>query len=148
MYSLLLILHSYLRWAVLILAVVVIVRSLIGLTQKTAFTGGDARNGLLFMISCDIQLLIGLLLYFWLSPVGLAAFDTGEAMKNPALRYFAVEHIAVMVIAWVLVHVGRSRTKKLTNDLARHRTALIFYGTALLLMLSRIPFADRPLFRS
>jgi hypothetical protein len=149
-YPIVLTIHSYLRWAVLILALVVIVRAAIGLSQRSAFTAGDARNGLLFMISADLQLLLGLLLYFWLSPFGLAAFQTPglEPMKDASIRYWAVEHIAVMLVAWVLIHVGRSRTKKLVNDVARHRTALIFYGIALLLILSRIPFSDRPWFRS
>lgn len=140
-------LHLYLRWAVLILAVLVIVKALIGYAQKKDFTAGDARNGLFFMISADVQLLLGLLLYFWLSPVGLKAFSTGQAMKVPELRYFAVEHITVMLIAWVLIHVGRSRVKKLRSDVARHKTSLIFYGIALVLILSRIPWTARPLLR-
>ena len=98
------------------------------------------------MISCDVQLLIGLVLYF-ISPFGVAAFSGGNAMKDPALRYFAVEHPLVMLIAIVLVHIGRSRSKKLHSDPARHKAALLFYGIALLLMLSRIPFSDRPLLR-
>jgi len=139
--------HSYLRWAVLILAIAVVVQALIGVTQKKAFTATDARSGLFFMISADIQLLLGLLLYFWLSPVGFKAFETGQAMKVAELRYFAVEHIAVMLIAWVLIHVGRSRAKKARTDLAKHKTSLIFYGIALLLILSRVPWTARPLIR-
>ncbi|MCY7349278.1 MAG: hypothetical protein LH606_01240 [Cytophagaceae bacterium] len=141
-------LHSYLRWAVLILALIVIVRALIGYAQKKDFTAGDARNGLFFMISADTQLLLGLLLYFWLSPVGVKAFSTGQAMKVPELRYFAVEHIAVMLIAWVLIHVGYSRVKKLSSQVAKHKTALIFYGIALILILSRVPWTARPLLRN
>lgn len=149
-YSLVLLLHSYLRWAVLILALVVLIRAAIGLAQRSAFTASDSRNGLLFMISADLQLLLGLLLYFWLSPLGLAAFQTEgvNPMKEASIRYWAVEHLVVMLLAWVLIHVGRSRAKKISGDVAKHRTSLIFYGIALLLILSRVPFNDRPWFRS
>ena len=139
--------HSYLRWAVLLLALLVIVRALIGVMQKTEFTSADKRNGLFFMISADLQLLLGLLLYFWLSPVGFKAFETGQAMKVPELRYFAVEHITAMAIAWVLIHVGYSRVKKAKSALAKHKAALIFYGIALLLILIRVPWTSRPLLR-
>lgn len=140
--------HSYLRWAVLLLALLVIVRALVGVMQKTEFTPADKRNGLFFMISADLQLLLGLLLYFWLSPVGFKAFETGQAMKDPELRYFAVEHITAMLIAWVLIHVGYSRVKKAKSALAKHKAALIFYGIALLLILIRVPWTSRPLLRS
>jgi hypothetical protein len=148
-YSLLLTLHSYLRWAVVILAVIVVIRALLGVSQKTAFTAADNRNGLFFMISADTQLLLGLLLYFWASPItAQARADFGAAMKNPELRFWGVEHITGMLIAWVLIHVGRSRSKKARTDLAKHRAALIFYGIAILLVLVSIPWASRPLFRT
>ncbi|MFT4033670.1 MAG: hypothetical protein QM669_14715 [Siphonobacter sp.] len=148
-YPALLAIHSWLRWVVLILALVVIIRGAMGMSSKGPFTNGDRKNGLFFMISCDIQLLIGLLLYFWASPLGVSAFQTmgGEVMKNSELRYYAVEHIFVMIVAIVLVHIGYSKNKKAVSDLTKHKTALIFYGIALLLMLSRIPVGSRPLFR-
>ena len=139
--------HSYLRWAVLLLALLVIFRALMGVMQKKEFTPADKRSGLFFMISADLQLLLGLLLYFWLSPVGFKAFETGQAMKVPELRYFAVEHIATMLIAWVLIHVGYSRAKKAKSSLAKHKALLIFYGIALVLILIRVPWTSRPLVR-
>lgn len=148
MYDILLLLHSYLRWAVVILAVLTIVKALLGLSQQTAFADGDRKAGLFFMISCDVQLLIGLILYFGVSPLMESVFaDFGAAMKSAPLRYFAVEHLLTMIIAWVLVHVGYAKVKKGLGKAATHRTALIFYGVAFLLMMSRIPWTDRPLFR-
>jgi hypothetical protein len=148
MYDILLLLHSYLRWAVVVLAVLVITKALLGLSQQKNFTDGDRKPGLFFMISCDVQLLIGLILYFGVSPLMESVFaDFGAAMKSAPLRYFAVEHILVMVVAWALVHVGYAKTKKGLGKAATHRTALIFYGIAFILMMSRIPWTDRPLFR-
>jgi hypothetical protein len=58
-------LHSYIRWIVLILAIVVIVKYLIGWLQKKSFTQTDNRLGLFLIITIDIQLLLGLSLYFF-----------------------------------------------------------------------------------
>jgi hypothetical protein len=56
-----------------------------------------------------------------------------------------------MIIAIALAHVGRARTKKLGDAPSRHKTALIFYGFALVVMLLSIPWpgtpGGRPLFR-
>jgi hypothetical protein len=75
----------------------------------------------------------------------------GAAMHNPVLRFYAVEHVAGMVGALALVHIGRVRIKKAADDRARHRTALIFFGLGLLLILLSIPWpvmsGGRALFR-
>ena len=55
-----------------------------------------------FMGTLHLQLLIGLALYAVYSPIVQGAFnDFGAAMKDSAIRYWAVEHILIMVIAIV-----------------------------------------------
>lgn len=147
MYEILLTLHSYLRWIITILAFYVIIKAILGIVNKSEFTNGDSKSGLFFMISCDIQLLVGLILYFWASPITTAAFtDFGAAMKDKELRFWAVEHITGMLIAWLLVHIGRARSKKGT-DLTKHKSSLIFYGLAILIIMATIPWGNRPMFR-
>jgi hypothetical protein len=80
-------------------------------------------------------------LYAFVSPVTKTAFnDFGAAMKNADLRFYAVEHILMMVIALVLVHIGRAKSKKDVAPWKKHRSAAIFYGIALLLVLAGIPW--------
>jgi hypothetical protein len=147
MYDLLLSTHSYLRWIVVALAVFVIAKAVLGLLNKSEFSNADSKTGLFFMISCDIQLLVGLLLYFWASPITTGALaNFGAAMKIPETRYWAVEHITAMVIAWLLVHIGRAKSKRGT-DSAKHKSALIFYGIAILIVVVTIPWASRPYLR-
>lgn len=147
MYDILLTIHSYLRWIILALSVLVILRAAMGLINKSEFGNLDSKAGLFFMMSCDIQLLVGLLLYAWASPITTAAFaDFGAAMKNPETRYWAVEHIFAMVLAWILVHIGKARSKNGT-DAKKHKSALIFYGLAILIVVATIPWASRPLLR-
>ncbi len=146
-----LILHNLLRWAVLLFGVWTVINALTGVLSKRAFTAGDNRSNLLFMISCDIQLLLGLILYF-AGPTFNLVKDMGNTMKNAGPRFFAVEHITMMLIAWILVHVGRTSVKKAGTDARKHKKMLIFFGLALLLILAAIPWPfrqhiGRPLFQ-
>lgn len=141
MYTLVLSLHSILRWAVLIAGLVVVVWEIAGWLGNRPWESINDRLGLIYTSLMDLQLLIGLLLYFVLSPLTRQAFqDFGAAMSNSALRFWAVEHILVMVIAVILAHVGRSRSKKAVDPRAKHRTAAIFFGLAFIAMLLAIPW--------
>jgi uncharacterized protein YacL len=152
MYSALLLIHSLLRWVVLLLAIVVIVRAVLGVTGRREWSAADQASGQWFVRMLDLQMLIGLVIYIFLSPFIREAFgDFGAAMRNPPLRFLAVEHITGMIVAIVLVHIGAARVKKTTAAAQRHKTALIFYALALVIILLSIPWpgtpAGRPLFR-
>ncbi len=135
-----LVLHNLLRWAVLIFGVLAVVTALRGVMNKNMFTGKDLRMGKLFMIMCDVQLLIGLWLYFandW-----FARLKTGIDMKNASARFFTIEHASMMILAWILVHVGVVAVKKAPVH-SKHKRALIFFGLALLIILAAIPWPFR-----
>ncbi|MGN7822791.1 hypothetical protein ACTJJB_21910 [Chitinophaga sp. 22536] len=135
-------LHSILRWAIVLAGLWAVLRAFKGVSGRTPFTAADNKAGLFFMIFCDIQLLVGLLLYFVFSgKVGLS--NMGETMKSPALRFFTVEHTLMAVIAIALVHIGKSKVKKATSDAQKHKLALIFYGIAFILILALIPWPFR-----
>ncbi|MFO7301240.1 MAG: hypothetical protein DIU54_002365 [Acidobacteriota bacterium] len=152
MYVTLLVIHSLLRWIVLVAAVIAIARAWSGWTAGRAWTAVDDRVGRQFLLFFDLQFLVGLLLYAVFSPLTRAAFtDFGAAMRDSVLRFFAVEHIFGMVVALALAHIGRGRLRRLTDDTARHRTMAIFFTLALVIMLVTIPWpfmpAGRPYFR-
>ncbi len=141
MYTFLLILHSWLRWALIIVAVGAMARALIGWRGQRPWTARDDQFGLALMIVMDLQIFVGLLLYLGFSPLTQAAFqDFGAAMGNAALRFWAVEHIFGMVVALALTHVGRARSRRMGEAVARHRQAAIFFGLALIVLLATIPW--------
>jgi len=147
MYPIVLSLHNLVRWVVVILALAATVRALIGWFGKKEWTALDNQLGVLFSSSMDVQLLLGVLLYFFLSPItGTALKNFGTAMLNPELRFFAVEHVTVMFAAVVLAHVGRTLSKKAAGAVAKHRLVAIFFGLAILAIVSAIPWS-RPLIR-
>jgi hypothetical protein len=147
MYPVVLFLHSWVRWIVAIAAVAAVTRAFYGWLGKKGWTSLDDQLGLLFSTSLDVQVLLGLILYFFLSPLTQAAFkNLGAAMSDATLRFFTVEHISFMIVAVVLAHIGRALSKKAAEAAAKHRLAAILFGLATLAILIGIPWS-RPLFR-
>lgn len=152
MYTGILHLHNFMRWVILILLIVALIRHFSGFTNKKAFTAGDRKIDLFLMISAHITLLIGL--YQWIAgPWGLkniTANGMGQVMKEPVQRFFAVEHLVGMLIAIILITIGRGVVKKSISDTAKHKKAFWMFFFALIIILISIPWpgreAARPLF--
>ena len=150
-YTFVLFLHSWLRWVALAAGGVAVGASLAD-RGGTSADGPADRWGLIFMIVLDLQMLLGLLLYLVLSPFTAEAMrDFGAAMRTPGLRFFAVEHLALMFAAVIVAHVGRVLARKAATQQARRTHRLVCYGLALVAMLLAIPWPGtagaRPLFR-
>ena len=141
MYTGFLHIHNTLRWLILISLAVTLVKYLIGWLGNQPWKKIDNVLGIVFTSLMDLQLLAGLILYFFLSPVTKIAFsDFGAAMKNANLRFYAVEHSSIMLIAVALVHIGRAKSKKARTDQAKFKTASIFFLIALALIIAAIPW--------
>ena len=143
MYDIVLTLHSLLRWIVILFGLWAVVTAAAAASRRS-WTPGEARPGLLFMIGLDLQLLLGLVLYVGLSPItSVALQDFGAAMRTGSLRFWAVEHPALMLLAVVLAHVGRSATRYAGSDRAGAR-ARLWFGLALLALLLATPWPFMP----
>lgn len=141
MYTGFLHLHDTLRWLLLLSLVVTLIKYLVGWMGNQPWKKSDNVLGIVVTSLMDLQLLIGLVLYFFLSPITkLAMSDFGAAMKDSGLRFYAVEHFLMMLIAVILVHIGRAKSKKAKTDLGKFRIATIFYLCALVLILVAIPW--------
>ena len=141
--QIILVLHNILRWAILLFGIWTLLNALSGVMSKRAYSSNDNRSNLFFMISCDIQLLLGLVLYFSNSWFDKLKSGMGPVMKNGHDRFFTVEHSLMMILAWILVHVGRTSVKRASTDAAKHRKMVLFFGLALLLILAAIPWPFR-----
>ncbi|MGV8096759.1 MAG: hypothetical protein AB2L24_33305 [Mangrovibacterium sp.] len=142
MYIGLLHLHNVLRWLILIAALIVLLKYFIGWFSQKKWQRSDHILGIIFTSLIDLQLLTGVVLYFFVSPITKTAFqDFGAAMKNADLRFYAVEHTIMMLIAVVLIHIGWSRSKKATNDRTKFGQALVFFGIAYVIIIALIPWS-------
>ena len=141
MYGTVLLIHSLVRWAVLLAGILAAARGISGWRSRRPWTLPDERAGFWFLMTLDLQFLLGVLLYGVLSPITWAAFqDFGGAMRESVARFWAVEHAFGMVVAVALAHIGRSRVHKTGNDGKRHKLAAIFFTLALISILASIPW--------
>ncbi len=146
MYPIVLTIHNVVRWVALILGIVAAVRAALGWFGRREWTELDRKFGLYFTISMDLQLLLGLLLYIFLSPITTSALrEIGSAMGNPGMRFFALEHPFYMIFAVVFAHLGSALPKRVDDPVAKHRRATIWFTLAVLLIILGMPWM-RPLF--
>ncbi len=139
LYSTLIFLHGLLRWVVVGAAIWTLVRPL------------EKRPGLALVLSMDTQVLLGLLMYAAVSPVTQVALANMKlAMKDHALRFWAVEHPFTMLLALVAVHGGRIAARKAKDEGTRRRRVVTWTAITLVLVLAGMPWPflsyGRPLF--
>lgn len=143
-------LHNFMRWLVLLFALLTLVKGIGGMSGTKKFTANDKRSAMFLMICCDIQLLLGLALYFmngWLGNL----MNTPDAMKNTTIRFYSVEHAFGMLVAIILIHIGYAAVKKDIPDKSKFSRMFWFTFIALIIIIVMIPWPwremiGRPLF--
>jgi hypothetical protein len=147
MYTTVLFLHSWIRWIALVAG---FGATLSVLTKRDRSPSG--AWGLALMASLDLQLLLGLLLYFVVSPNMQAIRENfAESMRAPGLRFWAVEHGTTMLLAVVVVHIARALARNAKTPDSQRMRLLIGFAIATIAMLAAMPWPGmiygRPLFR-
>ena len=143
MYPTVLWLHSVVRWVVILLALLALLR--VFRSPNAQWSPNDDRmvNG--FVTALGIQGALGLLLYFWLSPIPRGALhDLGAAMSASMLRFWIVEHPFGMLASIVLAQIGRGKIRRARDSSAKRRLARRFIGLSILLMLASLPWPGLP----
>ncbi len=133
------------RWAVLIAGIVAIILAIQGLAGKRPVAKPHRLANLAFLISADVQLLLGLFSYAGSTLIAQAFSDFGTAMHTPQLRFFAMEHGLTAVLGIAALHIAYARAKRGPDDSARHRTIAIGFSIAMLLFILAIPWPWRAL---
>ncbi len=128
--------HSGIAYLALILLAIAAISAIIGYASKREFKESDRKIALFALIFTHIQLVLGLVLYF-VSPM---VVSLGEAMKQPMMRLYALEHPLINIIAIVLITIGWSKHKRVVESDKKFKFFAIFYTLGLILILSRIPW--------
>jgi hypothetical protein len=146
MYTGLVHLHNFLRWVILLLLVVAIVRHLVGMSGRKPFTSGDRKVGTWLMISANIQFVLGLIQWFvgdWGYKMIGNAGGMGAVMKNAPARFWVVEHPVAMIIAVALISIGKGVAKKNIPDANKHKRAFWLFLIALIVIIVAVPWPGR-----
>jgi hypothetical protein len=132
--------HNITRWIFLPILIFLLIRAFSGWMGKKPYEKTDRVVGGIVVGLAHLQLLVGLIIYFGFAPYfNMLKNNTAAVMKTAELRLYAVEHPLTMIIAIVLIQVGRSLSKKRSEAVAKHKAVAIFTGIAALLILSRMP---------
>ncbi len=138
-------LHSILRWVILILLAVTIVKSFNGMRTNADYHAQDKKFALWTLIAAHLQLVIGLIQYF-VGPRGLKNIQNNgmkHVMSSSVDRFFAMEHLVMMLIAIVLITFGYSTAKRTLAPRKKHKKIFIFFLIALILILAAVPWPFR-----
>jgi hypothetical protein len=152
LFSTLLAVHSVMRWLVLLFGAAAVGQALASFVSDGPYRKRHRIASLGFIAALHFQVVLGFVLYFGLSPTMQAIWaDFGGAMKTAPLRFWAVEHVAGMVLAAVIATVGSALARRAKKDRRRHLATLLGLGLGLVVVLASIPWpglaAGRPLIR-
>jgi hypothetical protein len=143
--GLLILLHSILRWLILISVAIAGFVALAGYLRKGPIIVWERSIAILAMVLCHVQLLLGLVLYAmrFRSYSLLTNQGKATAYTSTVVRFWKYEHIAMMILAIALVTLGRVLSKKATTERGKQLRVAIFYLIALVLMIAVIPWPFR-----
>lgn len=144
MYDTIQFIHSYWAYITLLIIILATLNAFKGLFSKGEYLQKDFRISLFSLIVTHIQIILGLFLFIY-SPNAMGAIKSsgmGVVMKDSVLRFSTIEHPLIMIIAVILITIGYSKHKNKDNSTAKFKTIAIYYGIALLLILSRIPWGE------
>jgi hypothetical protein len=140
--TLLLTVHNVLRWAVLLFGLYAITKSARGVLHKQDYTAKHNMASTLFIASVHLQVVLGLLLYVargWAARLS----NMAETMGNATSRFWSVEHMVGMLLAAVLIQIGRIKSKRAATTSQKHKIALVYFSIGLLIILAMIPWPFR-----
>ena len=140
MYAVIKDIHNIVRWVVLLIGLWAVGRAWWGLFARRAWGKWDRLAGVFFSSALDVQLLLGVILYFLSPLIKIALRDFGAAMGTSGLRFYAVEHAAFALLAAVLAHLGIRSTRKAPTTRTRFARAALLFSLALVLIVVGIPW--------
>jgi uncharacterized membrane protein YphA (DoxX/SURF4 family) len=128
--------HSGLRYIALLLLVIALMNAFSNI-KSGKYSKKDKMINLFAMVMLHIQLLIGLVLYFFGQKVGFSEWIGGGTTPP---RFFAFEHILIMLVAIVFITLGRKKAENHAMDSYKHKLILRYYGLGLILIFIAIPW--------
>lgn len=147
-YTIILTLHSLLRWVIVIFGFYAILRSVIGWFTQADWTKKDDRISLAYTILLDIQLVVGIVLFLFASPITTEALRDLNLIGNDQIaEFFTIRHVIVMVIAVAFANIGRMLARRIAFGFGPHRHAATWFAISMIVIFTAIPWPFMPVAR-
>jgi hypothetical protein len=139
MYPILLMSHSVVRYALILVIAIVIFKALAGWIMKQTFSKTDQRLSSILMSIAHLQLTLGVILYI-ISPL---VYFGETTMKDSTLRYWSVEHSSLMIFSVALITISTIGLKRTSDPIKKHRRVFIYNSLAVMLVLLALSYSGR-----
>lgn len=127
--DLLLTIHSAMRWAIIVIALMAVIKFALALVMNSAFKGMDRGLAAAFSGLMDLQVTIGLIYFIW------------NGIAETGFPFYRILHMIVMILAAALGHVP-ARFKNMP-DKPRFQSSLLAIVGSLLLVFIGIAILPR-----
>ncbi|NOQ28247.1 MAG: hypothetical protein GQ564_23025 [Bacteroidales bacterium] len=129
------ILHYIISTTFLLIAVILIYRSIIGILKESKYTLFDRILSSAFMIDLYLQLIFGLILFSNLgSSLGYDYVSADGTVSVVAKRFWPIEHIVLMIFALFIANLGFILSNKSKESKSKYKKVLIYYCLSILLI--------------
>ena len=142
MYEVVLRIHIVVSSIFFLLALIVTSWAIIGWSRNLKSNRAFRRLSFFFIHFLYIQLFTGIGLYFFFKPeTQLAGYTLEQAAAENEFRFWAIEHVSLMLFALILSQVGRLFIKQLNNDRKKFRAASLYFGVSFIVVLTSAALA-------
>jgi hypothetical protein len=145
MYSTLLTLHSLTRWLVLGSLLFAIFNAYRGWLLNKPYLKFDNSVRHITATIAHMQLVLGVCLYIISPIVSYFLHNFSTAVHERTIRFFGMEHIAMMLTGIIVITIGSVKAKRRATDKEKYKTIAIWFTMGLLIILSSIPWSFSPL---
>jgi len=142
-----LIIHSSLRWLILITLFVHLYCIYTGYFRNKPFSKFNKIFSHITVGFVHLQFVVGLYVYYTSEKISIFFENIKESMSIYELRFFAVEHSSIMLLAIILITIGSFKSKRIEDERKKYKIQMIYYTIGLILILASIPWKLSPLFR-
>lgn len=143
--QILLFLHSLIRWLVLAGLLWSFYKAYVAYTNNRPYTKRMDKLRHYTATIAHVQLMIGIVLYSQSAAVKAFMAGLGSSQRITEPVFFGVIHIALMLLAIVLVTIGSAMAKRKPTDVQKLKTMYMWFGLALLIIFIAIPWPFSPL---
>lgn len=141
-YSIAFNIHVYISAITLLAGLMTVTLAIHGWRNHREFSRKDAISSLIFSIGLYFQLILGFMIYFTLrTSLEGAVWDVPDTENDASLRFWAIEHIALMILALFLTQLGRLFVKRSGKSILKFKASLFYNSASLLLILFSLSIA-------
>jgi hypothetical protein len=134
--------HIFISTITLLAGIFTIALSIQGLVRKREYGRQDLVLSVVFNVALYFQLILGFLIYYLLrSTLEGPLWEVPDTQNDASLRFWAIEHIALMIFALFLTQLGRVYIKRSKGTSRKFRASLFYFGTSLSLILFSVGMA-------